>query len=70
MPLDPHEIRMGAGASAAAMLEALDDEALALMDATQESVQALTEHLRANGLDSMKILQVLIAGALAAAFDT
>ena len=68
MSFDPHQIRMGAGASAADVIGALDDEAIALFEPVAEALYALVDQLKANGLPPASILQVLVGAFVAAAF--
>jgi hypothetical protein len=65
-----HEIRMRVGQHAMDMVEAVDDELLALLQPAMEAVNALATHMRlSGGLSSRQVLNMLIGLMLEGAFD-
>lgn len=66
--IDPHEVRMAAGQNAAAMLEALNDETIELLQPAAESMSALVDHVKGQGLPRMAVMQVVLGMIVGAVF--
>jgi hypothetical protein len=60
MAAGPHEIRMAASTGALTMLDALDDETLALFEPAVESLTALAEQLGRRGMPRMHVTGLLV----------
>jgi hypothetical protein len=67
---ESHDIRMQLGQNAMDIVDAVDDELLALLKPAVETVNALATHMRLSGaLSSRQVFNMLIGLLLEGAFD-